>query len=82
MKGPDFHPLAEPVSRFAAAVIRGVHAPTEECLGLMATVSQYPAQRAALNIVAMASDPDDEEGQYRVDDLDGEIRSRWDQMGV
>jgi hypothetical protein len=82
VKGVDFHPLAGPVSQFAAAMIRGVHTPTAECLRLMATVGQYPAQRAALNIVVLTGYPDDEEGQRRFDDLDSEIRGRWDQLGV
>ncbi|QUD89716.1 hypothetical protein [Phenylobacterium montanum] len=82
VKGLDFHPLARPISRVAASMIRGLHASAEECLGLIVTISQYPAQRAALNIVASALAPDDAEGQDRVGDLESEIRGRWDGMGV
>jgi hypothetical protein len=80
--GTDFHPLAEPIIKFAAATLEDVHPPIEDRLRLMETIGRYPGQRAALNITVMTAYPDDEEERRRVDELDSEIRGRWDRMGV
>jgi hypothetical protein len=81
VRGLDFHPLAEPVSRFAATAISERNAPIEECLSLMTIIGQYPGQYGALNVVNMASDYDDEESQFRLEALDREIRDRWARAG-
>jgi hypothetical protein len=75
--GPD-HPLKAVVLRAANALIDNDPLNWQEGVRLMRHVGTFDGQRAALVIVYSACDCDSAEGDAAVNEVDREIRRRWD----
>ncbi|KQW73137.1 hypothetical protein ASE17_09310 [Phenylobacterium sp. Root77] len=76
------HPLKEAVLRCAVALINAEPLSYEACRRLMDDIARYDGQRAALGLAYFAGDPDDQEGDVRLQSHLEAVTKQWADRGV